>query len=134
VLRGMPAPVPDLDTQPFWDGCQEERFLVPECTACGTRRWPPGPMCPACQGTDTRWLGSTGRGTVYSWLVVHHPVNPALADQVPYVVAMIDLEEGVRVVGNVEGCEPDSVRAGMPVEVVFERHEGGMLIPNFRAA
>jgi len=134
VLRGLPAPVPDLDTQPFWDGCQEERFLVPECTACGTRRWPPGPMCPACQGTDTRWLEATGRGSVYSWLVVHHPVNPALADQVPYVVAMIDLEEGVRVVGNVEGCEPDSVRAGTPVEVVFERHEGGMLIPNFRAA
>jgi uncharacterized OB-fold protein len=53
---------------------------------------------------------------------------------VPYVVAMIDLEEGVRVVGNVEGCEPLSVRAEMPVEVIFERHEGGMLIPNFRAA
>ncbi len=91
-------------------------------------------MCPVCQATETRWIESTGRGTVYSWLVVHHPVNPVLADQVPYVVAMIDLEEGVRVVGNVEGCDPDSVAAGTRVELFFEDHEDGMRIPNFRAA
>ena len=133
MLRGLPAPVPDLDTEPFWDGCQEKRFLVPECTSCGTRRWPPGPMCPVCQSMDTRWIESAGRGSVYSWLVVHNPVNPVLAEQVPYVVAMIDLEEGVRVVGNVEGCDPDSVHPGMAVAVIFERHEGGMMIPNFRA-
>ena len=133
MLRGLPAPVPDLDTEPFWEGCQEERFLVPECTSCGTRRWPPGPMCPACQSMDTRWIESAGRGSVYSWLVVHNPVNPVLAEQVPYVVAMIDLEEGVRVVGNVDGCHSDSVHAGMAVAVIFERHEGGMMIPNFRA-
>jgi uncharacterized OB-fold protein len=134
VLRGMPAPVPDLDTQPFWDGCVEDRFLVPECAACGHRRWPPGPMCPVCRSPETRWIDSSGRGSVYSWLVVHHPVNRVLADQVPYVVAMIDLEEGVRVVGNVEGCDPESVTAGMPVEVFFEMHEEGIRMPNFRAA
>jgi len=134
VLRGMPAPVPDLDTQPFWDGCEQERFLVPTCGSCGARRWPPGPMCPVCRSTATEWLESSGRGSVYSFLVVHHPVNPVLLDQVPYVVAMIELEEGIRVVGNVEDCDPDSVHTGMQVEVVFERHEEGMLIPNFRAA
>jgi uncharacterized OB-fold protein len=134
VLRGLPAPVPDLDTQPFWDGCRVDRFLVPECASCGARRWPPGPMCPVCQSTETRWIESSGRGTVYSWLVVHHPVNPVLVDQVPYVVAMIDLEEGVRVVGNVEACDPDAVSAGMPVAVFFEDHEDGMRIPNFRPA
>jgi uncharacterized protein len=90
-------------------------------------------MCPVCQSMDTRWIESGGRGSVYSWLVVHNPVNPVLAEQVPYVVAMIDLEEGVRVVGNVEGCDSDSVHAGMAVAVIFERHEGGMMIPNFRA-
>jgi uncharacterized OB-fold protein len=133
VLRGMPAPVPDLDTQPFWDGCAEDRFLVPECAACGHRRWPPGPMCPVCRSPETRWIDSSGRGSVYSWLVVHHPVNRVLADQVPYVVAMIDLEEGVRVVGNVEGCDPEAVTAGMAVEVFFETHEEGIRMPNFRA-
>ena len=134
MLRGLPAPVPDLDTQPFWDGCEAGKFLVPECSVCGARRWPPGPMCPVCRSTETTWIESTGRGSVYSWLVVHHPVNPVLADQVPYVVAMIDLEEGVRVVGNVEGCEPGEIVAGLPVDLVFETHEDGMQIPNFRAA
>lgn len=134
MLRGLPPPVADLDTQAFWDGCQDERFLVPACAMCGARRWPPGPMCPVCRSMETDWIPSSGCGTVYSWLVVHHPVNSVLADQVPYVIAMIDLDEGVRVVGNVEGCDPGSVRAGMPVEVVFERHEEGMLIPNFRSS
>ena len=134
MLRGLPAPVPDLDTQPFWDGCQQDRYLVPECASCGTRRWPPGPMCPVCRSTDTTWIESSGRGSVYSWLVVHHPVNLVLVEQVPYVVARIELEEGVRVVGNVDGCDPDSVSAGMAVELFFETHETGIRIPNFRAA
>ena len=133
MLRGMPLPLPDLDTQPFWDGCQEGRFLVPRCGACGETRWPPGPMCPACQSQDTEWIESSGRGTVYSWVVAAHPVAEVLVDQVPYVVGLIELEEGVRVVGNVEGCDPGEVEAGMAVELFFEE-AGGMRLPNFRKA
>ena len=133
MLKGMPLPRPDLDTQAFWDGCAEGRFLVPRCRACGATRWPPGPMCPECQSTETDWLDSSGRGTVYSWIVATHPVDPVLVDQVPYVVALVDLEEGVRVVGNVEGCDPGEVTAGMAVELFFEE-VGGMRLPNFRRA
>ncbi len=133
MLRGMPRPLPDRDTQPFWDGCQEERFLLPICAACGEGRWPPGPMCPACQSQEVNWVESAGQGEVYSWIVANHPVHPDLVDQVPYVVALIELEHGIRVVGNVAGCEPDDVEAGMPVELYFEELEDGSRLPNFRA-
>jgi len=133
MLEGMPLPQPDLDTQPFWDGCTEERFLVPRCRPHQHPRWPPGPMCPTCQSTETEWVPASGAGTVYSWIVAAHPVDPVLVDQVPYVVAMIDLPEGVRVVGNIDGCAPEEVQPGMAVELVFVRR-GDVTIPNFRKA
>ena len=134
-LTGLPRPRPDFDTEPFWDGCQEGRFLIPQCTQCKHRRWPPGPMCPVCQSTDTEWIEASGRGRVYSWIVVTHPVDPVLVDQVPYAVAMIDLEEGVRVVGNVAGCEPDEIVAGMDVSLYFEDpNQDGIRLPNFQTA
>jgi hypothetical protein len=133
MLTGLPRPLVDFDTQPFWDGCREERFLVPTCADCGYARWPPGPMCPVCQSMQTDWVRSSGRGRVYSWIVATHPVDQVLVDQVPYVVAMIELEEGVRVVGNVTGCAPDEVVADLAVRLFFEpAGEDGIRIPNFR--
>lgn len=131
MLKGMPLPIADLDTQPFWDGCREGRFLVPRCRSCGELRWPPGPMCPACQAQETEWLPASGQGKIYSWVVVTHPVAEVLVDQVPYVVGLIELAEGVRVVGNVEGCDPATVVPDMPVEIFFE-DVGGLRLPNFR--
>lgn len=129
----MPRPAPDLDTQPFWDGCREHRFLLPRCEDCQSLRWPPGPMCPECQSMRTTWVPSTGRGHVYSWIVASHPVAEVLVDQPPYAVGMIELTEGVRVVGNVLGCDPDEITAGMAVELFFEPPEddGGYPLPNF---
>jgi uncharacterized protein len=134
MIRGMPRPRADLDTQPFWDGCDEGRFLFQRCLRCAGTRWPPGPMCPHCQSMETEWVESVGRGRVYSWIVATHPVDPVLVDHVPYVVAMIDLEEGPRVVGNVEGCEPDEIEADLPVELFFEELGDGRRLPNFRKA
>ena len=133
MLDGMPRPRADLDTQPFWDACRDGRFLLPLCAACGGAHWPPGPMCPACQSTDLNWIESAGRGHVYSWIVADHPVHPDLVDQVPYVVAMIELEHGLRVVGNIAGCAPEEVEADMPVELYFEARGDGESLPNFRA-
>jgi uncharacterized protein len=133
VLTGLPRPRPDFDTQAFWEGCAEGRFLVPHCQDCGRSRWPPGPMCPYCRATGTDWLESSGRGRVYSWIVASHPVDAVLVDQVPYVVGLIDLEEGVRVVGNVLGCLPEDVEAEMRVELFFEDGPDGLRLPNFRA-
>ena len=132
MLHGLPRPRPDHDTEPFWAGCREGRFLVPVCDACGRGRWPPGPRCPYCRATATTWTPSDGHGRVYSWVVVTHPVDEVLVDQVPYVVGLIDLPEGVRVVGNVVGGAPGDLSAGEPVELFFEDAEGGMRLPSFR--
>lgn len=134
MLHGLPRPLPDFDTEPFWDGCREGRFPIQACADCARPRWPPGPMCPDCQSTAIKWLTASGRGRVYSWVVVTHPTLEALVDQVPYVVAMIDLDEGVRVVGNVAGIAPDAITDGLAVELYFEPPgDDGIPIPNFRA-
>lgn len=133
MLRGMPLPRPDHDTQAFWDGAAEGRFLVPRCAECGKGHWPPGPACPWCHAVGrTAWGDAPARGTVYSWVVATHPVAEVLADQVPYAIALIDLEPGVRVVGNVVGIDPAVIEAGLEVEVFFETREEGVVVPNFR--
>jgi uncharacterized protein len=134
VLEGLPTPVADLDSKPFWDGCREGQFLIPTCGACGAPRWPPGPICPVCQAMETRWVPAAGRGKVYSWVVVTHSVHPATADAVPYIVALVDLEEGIRVIGNIIGCDPAQVRAEMAVELFFETGTDGATLPNFGVA
>ncbi len=132
MLEGLPGPLPDLDTQPFWDGCNEGRFLLPTCHDCGTVRWPPGPMCPACQSEQTDWVDWTGPGKVYSWTVVHHAAHPALAEQIPYIIALVEVAPSVRVLGNVIGCAPEDMRADMEVELFFEDAGEGEQLPNFR--
>ena len=88
-------------------------------------------MCPYCQGLTTEWDKVEGPGRVYSWVVVTHSVHAATADQVPYVIALIDVGD-VRVIGNVVGCPPGEVEAGMNVELFFEQSEVGHKLPNFR--
>jgi uncharacterized OB-fold protein len=127
----MPKPAADEDTKPFWDGCAEERLLIPRCAICHTPRWPPGPMCPACQSEQTDWLQASGYGRIYSWTVVTHPVDPVLADQVPYIIALVELPEGIRIIANIVDCAPACMTAEMEVALIFQ-HQDGVRIPNFR--
>jgi uncharacterized OB-fold protein len=91
-------------------------------------------MCPFCQATETDWAEACGRGTLYSWVVATHPVHSILVDQVPYVVGLVELEEGVRVVANVDGCAPDRLTGDMPVELYFEEPKEDVRLPNFRVS
>jgi uncharacterized OB-fold protein len=91
-------------------------------------------MCPFCQATETDWIEASGRGTLYSWVVATHPVHASLVDQVPYVVGLVELEEGVRVVANIDGCPPEDVTADMPVELYFEALHEDVRLPNFRVS
>ena len=91
ALKGMPAPAADPDTQPFWDGLGKDRLLLPHCAQCQKPRWPPGPMCPYCHSLETAWRDAPASGRLYSWVVVDHPTHPALRDQVPYVIAIVEL-------------------------------------------
>jgi uncharacterized OB-fold protein len=126
-----PLPVPDKDTQPFWDACRQHELRVQRCTACGRFRWPPRGFCPSCFSWEHEWTRLSGRGSVYSFVVVHHAVSPAFKDEAPYVVAMIALDgtdDEVQLTSNVVECPWEAVKVGMSVEVVFD--DAGL--PKFR--
>ena len=131
-------PVPDLETAPYWEAAANGKLLIKRCNACGNPFFYPRAACPRCWSTDTTWLEASGRGTVYTFTVVHQNDLPPFRDRLPYVVAEIDLEEGVRMTSNVEGVDPDAVRCGMPVTVAFRSEQRSedetVAIPIFRPA
>ena len=106
------------------------RMLIQRCAGCGELRHPPGPACPSCGSFDWDALEASGRGTVYSYTVNHHPQVPAF--DYPLVVGLIELEEGVRLVANVIGIEPDDVEIGIPVQVEFTVFDDELTLPQFR--
>ncbi len=135
MTYAKPVPVPDPDTRPFWEGCLQGKLLLQRCDACSGFRFPPSESCPNCGSERVSWVGSTGRGKVFSWIVVTHPVPREIyAADVPYVVALVELEEGVRMATNIVGCAPASIAAAMHVEVVFDRVSDEVALPKFRPA
>jgi len=127
-----PVPVADFDSTPFWEGCRQHRLLLQRCSACGHLRFPPSGMCPHCRSTQSKWVAATGRGRLYSWIVVRHPVPREIyAGDVPYVVALVNLEEGVRIPTNMT-CAPEDLMSDMPVEVVFDDVMPNLTLPKFR--
>lgn len=125
----IPGPT-DL-TRPYWDAAREGRLVVQECRDCGRIRHPPLPACPDCHGTDLGWRETSGRGTVYTYTVVRHPTHVALADAIPYVVALVELAEGPRLVTALTGCPPEAVTVGMPVRVLFRPITTEITLPLF---
>lgn len=133
---GAPKPVPeaDPDSAPFWAGCREEKLLLQRCAECRAFRYPPASRCAACGSAASEWVEASGRGRVFSWIVVRHPVpREVYGDEVPYVVALVALEEGPRMATNIVGCAPEAVRADMPVKVSF-RQRDGVTLPVFSPA
>lgn len=131
VTVPMPLPVPSVETEPFWAAVQERRLLMPRCDACGSVSFPPTVACRACGGTAFTWTEMSGRGTVFSFVVYHRVYHPAFKDKVPYVLAVIALEEGPRIASNVIGIPPSEVVCELPVQVVYEEVRDGFLIPKF---
>jgi uncharacterized OB-fold protein len=95
----FPIPVPDADTQPFWDACARGELLIQRCGACGRWLWQPRPICSSCQKPDPVWTRVSGDGVVASWMVMRPPTLPAYADVVPFVILLVELAEGVRLIG-----------------------------------
>ena len=95
----FPVPVPDRDTQPFWDACARGELLIQRCGACGKFLWQPRPVCSSCQTPDPVWTKVSGDGVVASWTVMRPPTLPAYAEMVPFVVLLVELKEGVRLLG-----------------------------------
>jgi uncharacterized OB-fold protein/acyl dehydratase len=125
-----PRPAVTLDNAFFFEGAKAGKLLVQRCAACGRLRHPPRPMCPSCRSLEWDTVEASGRGVVYSHVVVHHPQVPAF--EYPLAVALVELEEGTRLVSNVVGVEPSEVRVGMPVEVEFVAFDDDLTLPQFR--
>lgn len=123
----------DEDAKPFWEGTARGELLVQECSGCGHMRIPPRPMCPECQSLSSTWVPLSGRGRVWSFVVVHPPLLPSYAELAPYNVLAVELDESpsLRLVGNLVGSaegpineiDPHAIVIGEPVRVVFARVE-----------
>jgi uncharacterized OB-fold protein len=130
----MPTPAASRETLAWWQAAAEHRLLVQRCADCGVTRMPPGPLCPDCRSFNRTWLEVSGRGTVYTYTVVHRAYVPSLADRLPYVVIVVDLDgaAGARLTSNLVDADPATVRVGMAVEVVWEDMGPGLSVPRFR--
>lgn len=129
---GKLIPVPTPETAPFWEGCKKSELRLQRCAGCGHLQFPPQSFCAACLGERLVWVKATGRGTVLSYTVVHWSPNPAYAADAPYVLALIALEEGPRMLTNIVSCAPTDVRIGMTVAVTFEPCTEEIALPKFR--
>ena len=124
------APIVTLDAKFFWDAADKGEFVGERCADCGKLRFPPRPMCPHCQSVKREVVKLSGRGTVYSWILPRHPM-PFGFKEAP-IVAVIELEEGYRLVSNLYEVPFEQVKAGMPVEVFFAPTMGNHQVPVFR--
>ena len=132
----MPVPAASRETLPWWEAAAAHRLVVQRCAACGATRHPPGPICPRCHAFEHGWQELSGRGTVYTYTIVHRAFVPSLADRLPYVVVVVELEGagGARLLSNLVDTEPAAVRVGMAVELVWEDMAPGLALPRFRPA
>jgi uncharacterized OB-fold protein len=128
-----PIPDPDGTEAPFWQGAAEGELRIQICGACGHQQHYPRKLCTQC-GAEPTWHTTSGRGTIYTFTVVRQFGMPPFKDELPYVVAMIELEEGVRMLSNVTDVSPDDVHIGMAVEAYAVIAEDGVGIPYWRPA
>ncbi len=129
-----PEPRPAPESVLFWEAARRHKLELPQCSACGKHWFPPTRACPHCLSADFAWSEVSGRGEVFSFVIYDRVYHPAFADEVPYVVALIELAEGPRMISGITGIAPDDVRCGMKVRAVFDDRPGGASVPVFAPA
>jgi hypothetical protein len=129
-----PLPVPSEETAPFWEGTKQRELRIPYCRHCQRHFFYPRSFCPHCFGTELEWRKASGRGRLYTYGIQYRPAHPGFMNELPYVTAIVELEEGVRLMTNLVGVEPDpeKIRCDAPVEVVFEDVTDEITLPKFR--
>jgi uncharacterized OB-fold protein len=127
-----PLPRIDEESKGFWEACRRHQLYLQRCAACGVTRYYPRALCPECLSDATDWVLSSGKGCVYTFTVTHQNQAPGFRDNLPYVLAYVELDEGVRLLTNIVGCRPDEVRIGMAVEVSFEDVSDEVSLPQFK--
>jgi uncharacterized OB-fold protein len=133
---GYAKPLPVLEglSKEFYDWCKQGQLRFQSCKSCGVWRHVPREMCAECGSWEWEWARSAGRGSVFTWTVVAVPLHPAFRDDVPLAPAVIELDEGVRLLSQVVDCPPDALEIGMPVEVCFDDVTSEITLPKFRRA
>lgn len=126
-----PLPVIDPGTEPFWNAARAHRLSIPRCRSCGRHHFYPRELCPHCHSDDIEWCDASGRGTVYSYTIARRPAGPAFAPDVPYVVALITLDEDVRMLTNIVTDDVEAVRIGSRVAVRFDDVTAEVALPKF---
>jgi hypothetical protein len=128
-----PVPKPTPETRPFWDAAKQRRLVFQSCDDCGTRYFYPRPLCPACLSRAVRWVDACGRARLHTFVINHRPPRgyPVAA---PFVLGIVELEEGPRMMSHIIGVEPDpaTLRCDLPLEVVFEDITAEITLPKFR--
>ena len=127
-----PLPRPYQDTETYWAAARDHRFVIQHCKSCGKHQFYPRGVCSHCLSSDLEWHEASGKGTVYSFSVNHRAPHPGFADKIPFVLAIVELEEGPRMMTNIVECNPDSVKIGMAVEVTFEDVTEEVTLPKFK--
>ena len=125
-----PAPAIDPDSAPYWEALNDDRLILKRCGGCGKAHFYPRELCPYCHSDDLTWIDASGRGAIYSFTVCRRPAGPAFADDVPYIVALVDLAEGPRMMTRIDG-DPSTVAIGQHVTVRFERQSATLVLPFF---
>jgi uncharacterized protein len=127
-------PVPDDETQPFWDAAREGKLLIKRCADCGRAHFYPRPFCPFCWSAAVSWEAASGQAALYTWSVVHHNDLPPFSERIPYVAAVVDLAEGPRMMTNVVDCDPDRLEVGMRLHVAYRELADDVTVPVFAPA
>ena len=126
-----PLPIPSPLTQPFWDAARQRELWVQRCRSCSTHLFYPRCLCTTCGSSDVGWVQASGHGTVFTYTVARKPTHPAFADRVPYVIAVVELDEGPKLTTNLVEIDPDDVSIGLRVQATFE-DVGEVTLVNFR--
>jgi uncharacterized OB-fold protein len=127
-----PLPIIDEDNAPYWEYCHKHELRMQKCKSCGHIRFPVSVVCPKCNSLESEWTQLSGRGRVFSYVVYQVAYHPSYKDDIPYIVAIIQLDEGPRMESNVTGCKVDDMYIDMPVEVYFDDVTDSISLPKFR--
>ena len=133
-MQQMRKPLPFVydENRPFWDGTKKHQLLIQKCKDCGRYQFYPRSTCMHCMSENIEWVKASGKGKVYSYTIAYRPGSPAFADDAPYNIAIIELEEGVRMPSKVVDCKNEDLKCDMPVEVVFRDETPELAIPYFK--
>jgi len=133
INYAKPLPGPTAEQKPFWNYCKAHELRMQKCHRCGNIRYPISFICPKCQSVDpAEWVKLSGKGTVYSFTNVNYVYHKAFASEIPYVIAVIALEEGPRILSNIIKWKKEDLKIGMPVEVEFEDVTDQFALPKFK--